>query len=237
MGVYDVGEVIKRTRKSLGITQEELAYGICSTETLSRIESGKRTPNRANFQALMERMGKCGERYFPHIHVDTYERMEQWEKILSFHQAHRYREVLIELEEFEEKIDFDDWVNKQAVIRLKSLCRYHLGEIDIKECRKKLMLALRLTVPEWDGENIPKGVFTRTECFLFCNIAVSYMYEEKLNIALKLLRQMQQYFENTKIDEEERNISEGLLLSNLAQCLGRTGNTKEALEIERKELK
>lgn len=68
MGVYLVGQVIKRTRESLGMTQEELSDGICSVETLSRIENGKRAPNRANFEALMERMGKCGKKYIPNVH-------------------------------------------------------------------------------------------------------------------------------------------------------------------------
>nr|WP_297873834.1 helix-turn-helix transcriptional regulator [uncultured Blautia sp.] len=77
MGLYYIGEVIKRTRESLGMTQEELSEGICTTETLSRIETGKRTPNRANFKALMERMGRCGEKYFPHIRVESYKKMEQ----------------------------------------------------------------------------------------------------------------------------------------------------------------
>lgn len=60
MGIYAVGEVIRRTRESLGMTQEELCDGICDVVTLSRIENGRNTPSRANFEALMERMGKMG---------------------------------------------------------------------------------------------------------------------------------------------------------------------------------
>lgn len=235
MGVYYLGEVIKRTRESLGMTQEELSEGICTPETLSRIETGKRTPNRANFRALMERMGKCGEKYCPHIHAESYERMEEWERILRLDQAHRFEDALMELDEFEEKIDLDDRVNRQAVMRLRALCEYHLGKIDVPEYRERLTQSLKITRPDWDGEHLPAGVFTRTECFLFCNIAVSYMYEENLDTALKLMRQMQDYFAATKIDETERRVSEGLLLSNMGQCLGRMGRTEEALKVAAEE--
>ena len=235
MGVYYLGEVIKRTRESLGMTQEELSEGICTPETLSRIETGKRTPNRANFRALMERMGKCGEKYCPHIHAESYERMEEWERILRLDQAHRFEDALMELYEFEEKIDLDDRVNRQAVMRLRALCEYHLGKIDVPEYRERLTQSLKITRPDWDGEHLPAGVFTRTECFLFCNIAVSYMYEENLDTALKLMRQMQDYFAATKIDETERRVSEGLLLSNMGQCLGRMGRTEEALKVAAEE--
>ena len=34
MGIYAVGEVIRRNRENIGMTQEELCDGICSVETL-----------------------------------------------------------------------------------------------------------------------------------------------------------------------------------------------------------
>jgi transcriptional regulator with XRE-family HTH domain len=38
MANYRVGDVIRLTRKAAGITQEQLSDGICSVETLFRIE-------------------------------------------------------------------------------------------------------------------------------------------------------------------------------------------------------
>ena len=48
------------------MTQEELCEGICDVVTLSRIENGRNTPSRANFELLMERM-KEREKYLPFI--------------------------------------------------------------------------------------------------------------------------------------------------------------------------
>lgn len=43
--IYNIGEYIKNRRKVLGITQDELADGICSVMTLSRIERGDQFPH------------------------------------------------------------------------------------------------------------------------------------------------------------------------------------------------
>ncbi len=57
MSEYCMGEMIKRTRKSMNLSQEELAFGICSVSTLSRIENGLETPARATFEKMLERLG------------------------------------------------------------------------------------------------------------------------------------------------------------------------------------
>ena len=41
MGNYNVGDMIRLSRIAKKMTQEELSEGVCSVETLSRIENGK----------------------------------------------------------------------------------------------------------------------------------------------------------------------------------------------------
>ena len=52
----DSGLVLRDRRKQLGITQEDLAYGICSVPKYSRIESGLERPSIQEFADLMERL-------------------------------------------------------------------------------------------------------------------------------------------------------------------------------------
>ena len=40
MGNYNVGDMIRLSRIAKKMTQEELSEGVCSVETLSRIENG-----------------------------------------------------------------------------------------------------------------------------------------------------------------------------------------------------
>ena len=44
MRKYYIGEIIKKRRKELHLTQEQLAEGICEAVTISRIENGYQTP-------------------------------------------------------------------------------------------------------------------------------------------------------------------------------------------------
>lgn len=52
MACYNLGDYICESRKQLGITQEELAFGICSTGTLSKIENGFVVPKRKIMKLL-----------------------------------------------------------------------------------------------------------------------------------------------------------------------------------------
>lgn len=57
MGIIDIGEVIKSERKKKGLTQDDLAFGLCTTATLSRIENGIHSPNQELLYGLLERLG------------------------------------------------------------------------------------------------------------------------------------------------------------------------------------
>lgn len=232
MGMYQVGEMIRRTRESLGISRKDLCDGICAIETLCRIETGKRIPSRTNFQALMERMGKNGEKYFPLIHGDM-DILLKKKEISLLMTCEKYSDVEGKIYELEKILEMNDTVNKQFIMRIKALVNYRMGNINEREKRELLIKALKCTVPHYKGI-MPKGVFSRLEVMLFCNIAVSYAEEGQLSKAIELLKQEANYFEITHIDMEERSVSEVFVLTNLAHCLGRNHNIKEAIEIDEK---
>lgn len=57
MSLFQLGPVLKARREELGLSQEELADGICAVPTLSRIENGGRMPTKNHFEMLMQRLG------------------------------------------------------------------------------------------------------------------------------------------------------------------------------------
>lgn len=228
MGVYRVGEVIKKTRESIGMTQEELCEGICTVETISRIENGKTIPSRRNFEDLMEKMGRTGKKYLPFIRGNDMETHLMRDKLVVLISTHRYEEIPLLLEKFEEKLDLEDAVNRQFVLRIRALTEYNLGHINEVEKRAMLEEALMLTVPKYCDGTLPKGVFTRNELMIFGNIASSYAEEGNLEKAIAMLRPMEEYFQSVHIGTMEKSISEAFLLSSLAQYLGRAGKYEES---------
>lgn len=57
MPIYRCGYIIRQRSEELGYTQEDLAEGICSVPTLSRIENGERLPAKDHFKMLRHRLG------------------------------------------------------------------------------------------------------------------------------------------------------------------------------------
>ena len=55
-----IGFLIKGTRKKLGISQRDLADGICSQPMISSIERGDYIPNAILFMQLCGRLNKIG---------------------------------------------------------------------------------------------------------------------------------------------------------------------------------
>lgn len=237
MGVYQVGEVIKKTRESLGITQEELCDGICSVETLSRIENGKRAPSRSNFRALMDKMGKSGEKYMPFVHSKDMKTIMEAMDIDVLIAHTKYDEADKKLEHFKEMISLKDKVNRQYVIKTQALINHRLGRIDAQTYRAQLTEAFLCTVPNYKKGILPLGIYSRHEIMIYCNIAISYSLEGDQDTAIKMLRQAEAYFDTTHVSTEERAISETLILADLGQCLGIRGDTKEAIKVEERGLK
>ena len=66
MSIFLLGPLIKQKREELGLTQEDLADGICSVPTLSRIENGERLPDKQHSEMLLQRLG-----YSDTVHISS----------------------------------------------------------------------------------------------------------------------------------------------------------------------
>ncbi|ASS76870.1 hypothetical protein CIG75_19245 [Tumebacillus algifaecis] len=51
------GTIIREKRLQSGLTQTELAQGICTPSMISQIEAGKANPSRQLLEKLAERLG------------------------------------------------------------------------------------------------------------------------------------------------------------------------------------
>lgn len=230
MGIYAVGEVIRRNRESIGMTQKELCDGICSVETLSRIENGRNTPSRANFERLMERMGKTGKKYLPFVRskdIENHLLREEVERLIS---VHDYRSAERKLQELEEHLEMEDAVNRQYVLRIKAVVEGRLGKISVSERREKLKDALKCTVPSFSKRILENGILTEQEVRIICNIAMTYMEEKQYEQSIELLQKLRLCMENASISDNVGILR--LVFSNLGQALGIKGDTQRAMQAQ-----
>jgi transcriptional regulator with XRE-family HTH domain len=62
---FSIGDIVKHHRATHNITQEQLAEGICSRETISMIESGKRLPKIFILSQIAKKLGLNIREIFP----------------------------------------------------------------------------------------------------------------------------------------------------------------------------
>ena len=80
MANYKAGDIIRMTRKSAGMSQEDLCFGICSVETLSRIENGKHNVKKETYEQLMKRMERTTKKFYA---ICTSDDMELLDNIIN----------------------------------------------------------------------------------------------------------------------------------------------------------
>lgn len=162
-----IGEVIKRKRKELGLTQEELCEGICEPSTISRIESGKQVPAKNKLDALLQRLDLPGDRYYALLSRNELEISNLQSQVISCNVSNNNRDGLQYLEKLEGIVSEDDHLIRQFILRSKVALGYLDGE-DIRsytfgEKEKMLFEALYLSVPKFDIEEIDKNYYTVEE--------------------------------------------------------------------------
>ena len=99
MALYNANLIIRETRKAQGMTQERLAEGICSRETIVKLERGERKPHWFIFRELLRRLGLSPEIY----HND----ITSGEDLLVFNQLQEWNKLVLQLKYDELKTSID----------------------------------------------------------------------------------------------------------------------------------
>lgn len=227
MSCNTFGEYIADARRKLGITQEELCFGICSLGTLSRIENGSAVPRRRTFEALLQRLG-------------------QPEGVCRMPVSGEELELYGELRHALQCIMHNDWESGAALLegcrgreRTDNLCRQfwmlmaallhsHEGAPPdgvLEELRR----ALRLT--DRAGEEAMQGkcLMTCEELLIRNNIAIQYQRQGKYPGAYAIWGSLKTYLETRRLDPEERDRVYAMILYNYANLLRLMGLWEESL--------
>ena len=147
-----LGEYVKQRRLDLGLTQEQLCYGICEPMTLSRLENGKQTPSRNRINALLQRLGLPDDRYFALLSKNELEMEALQKEIVACNATEKVPEGFEKLAQFEKLADPDDQIAQQFALRSRVLLGRLDGRYTPLEQIDLLMQAIQLTVPRFDLE-------------------------------------------------------------------------------------
>lgn len=229
MGMYRLGDIIRMNRRALSITQEQLCDGICSVETLSRMETGKQNPGRDTYELLMERMGRIRERAYSMLSISdikVLDQMNQLEDFIKLYDFEKAEAILLELK----KNLGDSILDKQFLIRVESIINYRRHRINTNEFLKELKKAIGLTIPLYGSVSLSKWPLSINETRLLINISTAYAESGNHQKAISILEEANHAMLQSYMDKQQRVDLQVIIINNLSKWYGIIGQYSKAMK-------
>lgn len=228
MPIYKFGYIIRQRREDLGYTQEELAEGICSVPTLSRIENGERLPTKDHFEILLQRLGYSESVFYTYVDANTWFLHEQKFKVRQAIILEHFGEAQELLDEYKRKMDHKSPLSQQFVLLYDTLASP--TSYTVEERLTRFEAAILLTCTKYREKEVPK-ILSYEEIIILNNIAGCYQTMGKFQKAINILSLIKKHYENGILNPEEILRTQPMILYNLSKCLGLAGKYTECIEI------
>lgn len=183
----NIGEIIRHYRKERGLSQQELAEGICDRKYLSHIENNKNIPTLDIINQLSNRLGiNLYDSYALMLRnhdIDTYKKIEQLQPYLS---GQTPEELIHLVNEYKDLPGFQSGEPLQCIKYATSL--YYANCLEKTEDAISLALeALSVNEPFCIDCVKPNRSFTNIEMSLLNTIAVDYCRLKQMDEAKNTL--------------------------------------------------
>ncbi|MCM1183240.1 MAG: helix-turn-helix domain-containing protein [Roseburia sp.] len=230
-------ELIRDMREAKGLSQEELCERICSQETLSRIESGKRSPNKKKLYLLLQKMGMERENYYGFIEAEDYELYEKVRRYNRCFPKDRREEAMKLLDEIESRVDMTKNVNRQFIGKGRISELVTQGKLSRREANERLRELLCLTMPPAvSGKRIYRVPF-RTEYTIWNKIAINLKEDGNAEEALCIYRELIQCYKRSRVLMRYHAVPGMTLYINYAGFLEEQDELEEAMAIGKEGLR
>lgn len=228
MALMQFGYVVKNRRESLGLTQEELADGICSVPTLSRLENGERMPTKRHFEMLLQRLGYSDMTLNYYVDEREFYLHELKFRIRQANITNHPEQSRMLLEEFEHLLQNPTQIDQQFLLSRKIIL--YPEKYTPVEKIAQLEKAMRMTCPGFSGCKLPK-VLSFEEIIILNNLAVNYDYIGNRDYTIQILMGLRDYYNRHVVNPEESLRTQPMILYNLSKALGCTQRYDECIEV------
>lgn len=236
-----IGDVIKRRRMELKLTQEQLCEGICEPITISRLETGKHIPSYGRIKALLERLDLPANRFFALLskNEQDVEALQKqivalnlrFEHSLGEEKARARAEALQAHEKLEAIIDKDDRISRQIILRSRVILGKDDSPYSPEEQRSMLLEAIRLTCPSFDPDDIARGLYTTDEIKIINQLAIIDCATGSHSAAVETLSQLYKYIHKHFHGRPVTRAHLNLVIFNYATELYEIGEYEKAIEL------
>lgn len=230
MAEYNIGYFIKQKRIELGISQAELADGICSLATLSRIENGNNSPKQKHMSDLLQRLGCSDLQLLATMDDEQFKIVKTFFKMGDAFIIHDYETARQHLKSLE--LYHDRFTKPQRQ-------QYELFEIMLswdsdtpQNLMARLEKALKLTHPNYSVNSMPK-VLTYEEISAMNMLACCYGKIGDYETATKILYHLKYHYDFVMSDTLEALSTQPMILYNLSKYLEKWGKYDESVAVSR----
>lgn len=233
--LFLIPEILLSARVEKGFSQEEASEGICTPETYSRIETGKRSPSLKNLEALENRLEIKQGYLIGEVWTNAFSVLELTQKLrmaVSNLDLETWEECQKKLEE---KLDLSKKINRQYVEGYRTCLEYQQGKISEAEwiSRHKKTLSYTFAFEE-RMEAYPTGMrqrFTDQEAVLLQQIALAEKIRGEKEKAVEIWKLLLQDYGNSEVRMEHHFQEVMLIWSNLANTLPEVGKVEEGIAL------
>ena len=235
MPTYAMGSAIREMRIRLGYTQEELAYGVCSAGTLSKIENGQAVISKRVFEALCSKLPGMHHVW---ISCDTkleMKRSKLCKQILFSLGAAELTKASEAMAQYHLLKEEGNPFCMQFELYTQAIYQ-GLAKKSEEEILPKLKKALKMTMPATPGYKTrflaKKKVvlLTYDELYILSNMGIAYAKKNRTELAYRIFVFLKLYMEQQDLDLAESAKACPMLYGNLAWVLERQGQFDEAVK-------
>lgn len=233
MANYRAGDVIRLTRNAVGMTQEELSEGICSVETLSRIENGRHKIKRDTYRKLMEKMGRGVHDNCAVCMGADMSLLEEYTLLEDAMAKREYDTAKWYLTRMRGKIS-DSLIDRQYLKRIEALLAYRLEECSVQMFAVQLQEAMEMTIPDyadylWGEKSDKVYPYREQEILILMGMGTAYNAMGKLEKSIAVYETIIRSMDAGYMDEKNAAELKLINLANLSIPLRRLGRHEEAL--------
>lgn len=223
-----LGEIIYNLRKKARLTQEELADGICSPVSISRIENGKQMPSGKTLDQILIRLGTstyqlCNIYYENECQASIRQTLDDISSQVSSGDFIHAKAALQQLSE--EEMDI---TNLQYTKMIHAAIRMHEGTSG-EQIENELTNVLRLTKPNIDLYDCRSELFSPTEVNLLVMLTTAKYMSGKNLEAIRIGEEILFALERSHSRLSDYKVLHINLAHNLSQILQDEGRYQEAL--------
>lgn len=236
MSNYKIGDMIKLTRLSLHMSQEDLSEDICSVQTLSRIENGKNSVKRDTYQKLMERMGRNGEKNFSNLSMNHFAITYAVSRVNEALLKHDYYQLDHYIRKIKPHLS-THIVNQQYIWKNEIIVDYRMGRITKELFQKGMEEIAALTIPNYKALEQCVYPFLKEEIMILMNLATAYRENGNHKQAKDILLMLMNSLEQGYMEREKANKIKIVLINNLAKLYGEMEEHQAAVHLSTEAIK